>query len=63
MSIGSGHFGGHDQVATTHVEPVVVAEVTADTALQAGKFRHPLRYVRYRLDLAVRDLWPIHLQT
>jgi ATP-dependent DNA ligase len=58
--IGSGHFGGHDQVVITHVDPIVVAEVTADTALQAGRFRHPLRYVRNRLDLNVRDVLPIH---
>lgn len=47
VTIGSGHFGGgRDQVDLSHVEPIVVAEITADTALQGGKFRHPLRYLR-----------------
>ena len=35
----------------TRVEPRVVAEVTADTALQAGKLRHALRYLRHRPDM------------
>jgi hypothetical protein len=38
------------------VDPVVVAEVTADTALQAGRFRHPLPFVRHRPDLEPDDL-------
>lgn len=55
--IGSGHFGGNGaRAAITHVEPTVVAEVTADTALQAGKFRHPLRYLRHRPDLEPKDI-------
>jgi ATP-dependent DNA ligase len=55
--INSGGFGGgRDKVAITHVDPVVVAEVTADTALQAGRFRHPLPFVRHRPDLEPDDL-------
>ena len=58
--IGSGVFGGApDKVAITHVEPLVVAEVTADSALQAGKYRHPLRYVRHRPDLNPSDVPPL----
>jgi len=38
------------------VSPDVVAEVAADTALQAGAWRHPLRYVRYRPDLRPDDV-------
>ena len=38
------------------VEPVVVAEVTADTSTQAGQARHGMRYVRLRPDLRPEDL-------
>ena len=34
----------------------VVVEVSADAALQAGAYRHPLRFVRLRLDLRAPDL-------
>jgi len=34
----------------------VVAEVTADAALQAGAWRHPLRYIRHWLDLQPADV-------
>jgi hypothetical protein len=40
----------------TKVEPLVVAEVTADAALQAGAWRHPLRYLRHRPDLQPADV-------
>ena len=46
-------FGSaRDKVALTNVDPVVVAEVLADSALQGGQYRHPLRFVRIRMDLA-----------
>ena len=48
-SIGAGHFGG-DPVTITHVKPDIVVEVSADPALQAGRRRHPLRYLRTRHD-------------
>jgi ATP-dependent DNA ligase len=55
--IGTGAFGGGKlSVALTRVEPAVVVEVSADAALQAGVFRHPLRYVRVRPDLRPEDL-------
>jgi len=55
--VSPGHFGGgRRKVPLTKAEPLVVAEVTADTALQAGRFRHPLRYVRARADLRPDDL-------
>ena len=58
--IGTGRFGGGKlSVALTRVEPVVVVEVSADAALQAGVFRHPLRFVRVRPDLHPDDLPPI----
>ena len=55
--IGGGHFGG-GKVAITHVDPVLVVEVAADTALQAGRHRHALRLLRVRTDLDPEDLDP-----
>ena len=58
--IGTGRFGGGKlSVALTRVEPAVVVEVSADAALQAGVFRHPLRYVRIRPDLRPEDVDPV----
>ena len=55
--IGTGRFGGGKlSVPLTRVDPSVVVEVSADAALQAGVFRHPLRYVRVRPDLEPGDL-------
>ena len=58
--IGTGRFGGGRlSVPLTRVAPDVVVEVSADAALQAGVFRHPLRYVRVRPDLQPDDLPPM----
>jgi ATP-dependent DNA ligase len=55
--IGTGRFGGGRlSVALTRVEPSVVVEISADAALQAGVFRHPLRFVRVRPDLRADDV-------
>jgi hypothetical protein len=55
--IGAGRFGGGRlSVRLTRVDPTVVVEISADAALQAGVFRHPLRYVRVRSDLEPADL-------
>lgn len=43
-------------MALTRVEPLVVAEISADTALHAGFFRHPVRYLRHRPDLEPADV-------
>jgi ATP-dependent DNA ligase len=59
--IGTGRFGGGRlSVPLTRVRPEVVVEVSADAALQAGVFRHPLRFLRVRADLRVEDLPPLH---
>ncbi len=47
--MAASHFGG-DPVTVTHVQPEVIVEVSADPALQAGRRRHPLRYLRIRRD-------------
>ena len=58
--IGTGRFGGGRlSVPLTRVVPDVVVEISADAALQAGVFRHPLRYVRVRPDLTPDDLPPL----
>ena len=58
--IGTGPFGGGKlSVPLTRVDPSVVVEVSADAALQAGVFRHPLRFVRVRADLRADDVPPI----
>ena len=58
--IGTGRFGGGRlSVALTRVEPALVVEVSADAALTAGVFRHPLRYLRQRPDLRPGDLPPL----
>jgi ATP-dependent DNA ligase len=58
--IGTGRFGGGKlSVPLTRVDPGVVVEVSADAALQAGVFRHPLRCVRVCQDLQPGDLPPI----
>lgn len=58
--IGTGRFGGGRlSVPLTRVRPDVVVEVSGDAALQAGVFRHPLRFVRIRPDLAPADLPPL----
>ncbi|TFV54048.1 ATP-dependent DNA ligase [Geodermatophilus sp. DF01-2] len=55
--IGAGAFGGGRlSVSLTRVHPDAVVEVSADAALQAGVFRHPLRFVRVRPDLAPEDV-------
>jgi ATP-dependent DNA ligase len=58
--IGTGRFGGGRlSVPLTKVEPDVVVEVSADAALQAGVFRHPMRFVRVRTDLRPEDVDPL----
>ena len=55
--IGTGRFGGGRlSVPLAKARPDVVVEVSADAALQAGVFRHPLRYVRVRPDLTPADV-------
>lgn len=57
--VTSGVFGrfnrGRDPIALTLVEPIVV-EVSADNAWSGSSFRHLLRFVRARPDIAVGDI-------
>jgi len=47
---------GTSKTPILKVRPTVVVEVAADTALQAGHWRHPLRFVRHRSDLDPVDV-------
>ena len=54
--ITSSRFSAfRDEVPLVKVEPLIVAEVSADSAPQGGGYRHPVRYVRPRFDLAPED--------
>ncbi|MFJ6785283.1 ATP-dependent DNA ligase [Streptomyces yangpuensis] len=49
-------WGSRDTLDTTLVCPDLVAEISADRAIdRGGIFRHPLRYKRLRLDIGVED--------
>lgn len=47
----------HDVLDAVLVCPDLVAEISADTAIdRGGVFRHPLRFKRLRLDVTVDDV-------
>lgn len=48
--------GQSEAVPLTLVAPEVVAEISADVAFERGRWRHPLRFVRLRLDVSPTDL-------
>ncbi|MFF9786289.1 ATP-dependent DNA ligase [Streptomyces nigrescens] len=53
----SAGWGSQQQLQVQLVEPAVVAEVAVDVALDAaGRWRHPVRLVRVRTDLALADV-------
>jgi ATP-dependent DNA ligase len=55
--ISSQRWGGRDsKKPLTKTRPDVVVEVSADAAIQAGQWRHPLRYVRIRAELQPEDV-------
>ena len=57
MTSGSSRFGNNkDRVTLTKVRPTVVAEVSVDTARQAGMWRHGFRYLRFRPELHPDDI-------
>ncbi|WP_412079408.1 hypothetical protein ACLF6K_38150 (plasmid) [Streptomyces xanthophaeus] len=50
-------WGSRDVLDVTLVRPELVAEVSADRAIdRGGVFRHPLRYLRLRLDVTAEDV-------
>ncbi|MFE6023847.1 ATP-dependent DNA ligase [Streptomyces sp. NPDC056441] len=48
-------WGSREAFELTLVVPELVAEVSADTAIDRGAWRHPLRFARLRLDVTVAD--------
>lgn len=48
-------FGG-PPIVLQHVDPVLVAEVSADSAVQGGRWRHSVRFERLRPDLSIGDV-------
>lgn len=54
--ISSGVFGSARRVAIARVDPTLVVEVAADSAVQAGRFRHPVRFIRVRPELSPDDV-------
>ncbi|MFE2146636.1 ATP-dependent DNA ligase [Streptomyces sp. NPDC059456] len=51
-------WGSRDVLDVVLVRPDVVAEVSADRAVDLGVFRHPLRFQRIRLDVTTSDVPP-----
>ncbi|MGJ0152198.1 hypothetical protein ACR3S4_02370 [Streptomyces sp. CH8.1] len=50
-------WGSRDTLDTTLVRPDLVAEISADRAIdRGGIFRHPVRYKRLRLDTGAQDV-------
>ncbi|MFJ2598975.1 ATP-dependent DNA ligase [Streptomyces erythrochromogenes] len=53
----SAAWGSRDVLDTTLVQPALVAEVSANRAIdRGGVFRHPLRFLRLRLDVGLEDV-------
>ncbi|MGW7177217.1 hypothetical protein [Streptomyces xanthophaeus] len=50
-------WGSSDVLDAVLVRPEMVAEVSADRSVdRGGVFRHPLRFLRLRLDVTVEDV-------
>jgi ATP-dependent DNA ligase len=52
----SGHFDAAGPLDYRQVVPDAVAEVRVDSAYEHSRWRHPVRFVRLRVDLAVHDV-------
>ncbi|MEU0989235.1 ATP-dependent DNA ligase [Streptomyces sp. NPDC005953] len=49
-------WGSREPLDFQVVVPELVAEFAADTAVDRGRYRHPVRYLRLREDMSVQDL-------
>jgi ATP-dependent DNA ligase len=56
--ISPGVFGQRKRVTIIKVDPTLVLEVASDPALQAGRYRHAMRYLRLRADMDPADIEP-----
>lgn len=54
----SAGWGASGELEYHPVRPDLVAEFEADTAIDAGLYRHPVRFLRLRDDLAVQQVPP-----
>jgi ATP-dependent DNA ligase len=52
----SGSWQRPEPLRYVQVEPAVVAEVLVDTALEHGRYRHPVHHVRVRRDVSIYDV-------
>ncbi|GAB2607047.1 hypothetical protein GCM10027168_44870 [Streptomyces capparidis] len=52
----TARWGSREPLAFTCVEPAAVVEFSGDTAVDAGRWRHPVRALRLRPDLASADV-------
>ncbi|MFD7898949.1 ATP-dependent DNA ligase [Streptomyces sp. NPDC059743] len=52
----SAGWGTSEPLAFRPVVPELVAEFTGDTAVDGGRYRHPVRYLRVREDMAPSDV-------
>lgn len=55
----TAQWGTKDTTPVQRVRPSLVVEVSADTSLQHGRWRHPTSFVRSRPDLAPREIAPL----
>ena len=51
----SAGWGSREPLRVELVKPLLVAEVAADVSLAAGRWRHPVRFLRIRPDLSPAD--------
>ncbi|MFF1341681.1 hypothetical protein ACFVYT_27880 [Streptomyces sp. NPDC058290] len=54
----SSVWGSREALEVVLVRPDLVAEISADTTIDRGVFRHPLRFKRLRLDTSPGDVPP-----
>jgi ATP-dependent DNA ligase len=52
----SSGWGSKELLAFTTVDPVIIVEIRADTSVDHGRYRHPVRVLRRRTDLALADV-------
>lgn len=52
----SSVWGSRDALDVVRAHPDLVAEIGAETSIDRGVFRHPLRFRRLRLDVTVGDV-------
>ncbi|MFD3422786.1 ATP-dependent DNA ligase [Streptomyces decoyicus] len=51
----SAAWGSREKLVVDLAEPVLVAEVSTDTAVDSGRWRHPVRFVRVGTDMEPQD--------